>query len=184
MPTKPVQGAAANVERLEGEAERLTEQLASARRRAREAEHEIGGISARRKALGLAVFQEDEAAIEELAELRARAATAEETLEVSGGAAEQLERRLGETKKALTEARERIHRERADKLYRQSETLDPERDDLARRLGEVLDKQADLHLDRVNAVRQYDGDQANSMFVSGNGTRDWLELAFARWLLR
>jgi hypothetical protein len=37
----------------------------------------------------------------------------------------------------------------------------------------------------VQAVRQSgNSDQANSMFLSGNGTRDWLELMFSRWLLR
>lgn len=184
MTTNSLQGAAAEVERLEGETERLAGQLASARRSAREAEHEIGAMGARRKEIGLAVFREDGEAVEELAELRSRAARAEETLEVSVGASEQLERRLGETKKALAEARVRAHRERYDELYHQSSALDPERDELAKRLAEVLDKQSGLHLDMVNAVRQYDGDQANSMFVAGNGTRDWLELSFARWLLR
>ncbi len=117
--------------------------------------------------------------------MRARATSAEETLEVSAGAAEQLERRLGETKKALTEARISVHRERYDALYRQSKALDPERDELAKRLAEVLEKQAAIHSDMVNEVRQTgDHDRANSMFVSGNGTRNWLEGAFARWLLR
>ncbi len=185
MPTHNAQGAAAEVERLEGEAENLAGQLASARRSARDAEQELETVSARRKEIGLAVFREDEEAVAELAELRARATSAEETLEVSGGASEQLERRLAETKKALTEARVRVHRERYAELQRQSSALDPERDELAKRLAEVLDKQADLHLDMVNEVRQTgDHDSANSMFVSGNGTRDWLELAFARWLLR
>ncbi len=45
--------------------------------------------------------------------------------------------------------------------------------------------EADLYHDQVQAVRESgDGDQANSMFLSGDGTRDWLELTFARWLLR
>ena len=185
MPTKAEQGAAAEVERLEVEAEALAGQLASARQSAREAEQEIAAISARRKEIGLAVFREDEDAIEELAGLRSRAARAEETLEVSVGASEQLERRLEETKKALTEARVRVHRERADELARRSAALIPERNELAERLAEVLAEQSDLHHDRVQAVRQAgDGDQANSMFVSGDGTRDWLELRFARWLLR
>ncbi len=185
MTTKNVQGAAAAVERLEGEAERLAEQLASARQSARDAEQEIGTISARRKEIGLAVFREDPAAVEELAELRARATSAEETLEVSGGASEQLERRLGEAKKELAEARVRVHREKYGELQNQSAALDAERDELGKRLAEVLGRQADLHLDMVNEVRQSGaGDEANSMFVSGNGTRDWLELTFARWLLR
>lgn len=182
MTTKTVQGVVAEVERLEGEVESLAGHLASARQSAWEAEHEIGAISARRKEIGLAVFREDQEAVEELAELRSRAASAEETLEVSRGAAEQLERRLGETKKALEEARVRVHRERAGELARQSDALDPEREDLAKRLREVLDKQAELHLDTVNEVRQYDGDGANSMFVNGNGTRGWLEARFGRWL--
>jgi chromosome segregation ATPase len=185
MATKNVQGAAAEAERLEGEAERLAEQLASARQSAREAEREIGTVKARRKEIGLAVFRKDPAAVEELAELRARATSAEETLEVSGGASEQLERRLGEAKDALAGARIGVHREKADELYRQSAALDAEREELGKRLAEVLDRQADLHHDRVQAVRQTgDHDRANSMFVSGNGTRDWLELTFARWLLR
>ncbi len=142
-------------------------------------------MKARRKEIGLAVFREDAEAVEELAELRARATSAEETLEVSGGASEQLERRLGEAKDALAEARVRVHREKADELYRQSAALDAEREELGKRLAEVLDRQADLHHDRVQAVRQSgNSDQANSMFLSGNGTRDWLELMFSRWLLR
>ncbi len=185
MATKNAQGAAAEVQRLEGEVENLAGQLASARQSARGAEQEIGTISARRKEIGLAVFREDPEAVEELAELRSRAASAEETLEVSVGASEQLGRRLGEAKEALAEARIRVHREKADELYRQSAALDAEREELGKRLAEVLDRQADLHHDRVQAVRQSgDHDRANSMFVSGNGTRDWLELVFARWLLR
>ncbi len=185
MATKNVQAAAAEAERLEGEVENLAGQLASARRSTQEAEREIGTVKARRRELGLAVFREDPEAVEELAELRSRAARAEETLEVSVGASEQLERRLGEAKKELAEARVKVHRERYDELYRESAALDPERDELAKRLAEILDKQADLHLDMVNEVRQSgDGDEANRMFVSGNGTRDWLELTFARWLLR
>ena len=182
MTTNSVQGAAAEVERLEEEVEGLAGQFAAARRSAREAEQEIGTISARRKQIGLAVFREDGEAVEEPAELRARAARAEETLEVSVGASEQLERRLGETKKALTEARVRIHRERADERARQGAALIPERDELAERLAEVLGKQSDLHHDRVQAVRQYDSDAANGMFVSGSGTREWLEARFGRWL--
>ncbi len=185
MATKNVQGAAAEAERLEGEAERLAEQLSSARQSARDAEQELGMISARRKEIGLAVFREDPAAVEELAELRSRAASAEETLEVSVGASEQLGRRLGEAKEALAEARIRVHREKYGELQNQSAALDAERDELGKRLAEVLDRQADLHLGMVNEVRQSgDGDEANRMFVSGNGTRDWLELMFSRWLLR
>ena len=184
MTTNSLQGAAAEVERLEGEAEALAGQLASARQSARGAEQEIGAISARRKEIGLAVFREDEEAVEELAGLRSRAASAEETLEVSVGASEQLERRLGEAKKALTEARVRVHREKADELARQSAALIPERDELAERLAEVLAEQSNLHHERVHAVRQYDGDGANSMFVNGSGTREWLEARFGGWLLR
>ncbi len=184
MTTKNVQDAVADVERLEGKVENLAGQLASARQSAREAEQEIGAISARRKDIGLSVFEGDAAAQRELADLRARAASAEETLEVSAGASEQLERRLGEAKGVLTEARVRVHHERYAELQRQSAALDPERDELAKRLREILDKQADLYFDMQNVVRQYDGDRANRMFVSGDGLRDWLEGTFARWLLR
>ncbi len=185
MTTQNAQGAAAEVQRLQGEVENLAGQLASARRSTQEAEREIGTVKARRKEIGLAVFREDPEAVEELAELRSRAASAEETLEVSAGASEQLERRLGEAKKALTEARVRVHHEKYGELQNQSAALDAERDELGKRLAEVLDRQADLHLGMVNEVRQSGaGDEANSMFVSGNGTRDWLELTFARWLLR
>ncbi len=185
MTTKNAQGAAAEVERLEGEVENLAGQLASARRSTQEAEHEIGTISARRKEIGLAVFREDPEAVEELAELRSRAASAEETLEVSVGASEQLERRLGEAKKELAEARVRVHHEKYGELQNQSAALDAERDELGKRLAEVLGRQADLYHDQVQAVRESgDGDQANSMFLSGDGGRAWLELMFARWLLR
>jgi chromosome segregation ATPase len=118
MTTQNAQGAAAEVQRLQGEVENLAGQLASARRSTQEAEREIGTVKARRKEIGLAVFREDPAAVEELAELRARATSAEEALEVSAGASEQLERRLGETKDALAEARIGVHREKADELYR------------------------------------------------------------------
>ncbi len=184
MPTHNAQGAAAEVERLEGEAENLAGQLASARRSARDAERELETVSARRKEIGLAVFREDPEAVEELAELRARATSAEETLEVSVGAAEQLERWLGETKKALTEARISVHREKADELYRRSAELDPKRDELARQLFEVLEEQARIGSERMQEVRWYDQDEANRRAVSGDGVREWLEGAFARWLLR
>ncbi len=182
MATKNVQGAAAEVDRLQGEVENLTGQLASARQSARDAEHEIGAISARRRELGLAVFREDPAAVEELAELRSRAASAEETLEVSAGASEQLERRLGETKEALAEARIRVHREKADELYRQSAELDPKRDELARQLFEVLEEQARIDSDRMQEVRWFDQDEANRRAVAGDGVAEWLRGAFARWL--
>ncbi len=185
MTTQNAQGAAAEVERLEGEVENLAGQLASARQSARDAEHELGTISARRKEIGLSVFEGDEAAQRELADLRARAASAEEALEVSGGASEQLARLLEEKKKALAQARVRVHREKADELQRQSSALDGERDELGKRLAEVLNLQADLYHDQVQAVRESGyGDQANSMFLSGDGGRAWLELMFSRWLLR
>ncbi len=184
MTTQNAQGAAAEVQRLQGEVENLTGQLASARQSARDAEHEIGTISARRRELGLAVFREDPEAVEELAELRARAASAEETLEVSVGASEQLERRLGETKEALTEARISVHREKADELYRRSAELDPKRDELARQLFEVLEEQVRLDSDRMQEVRWFDQDEANRRAVAGPGVREWLEGEFGRWLLR
>ncbi len=103
----------------------------------------------------------------------------------ASSAVPEFDRMIKEARGRLGEAREGVHRERYAELQNQSAALDPERDELAGRLAEILDKQADLHLDMVNEVRQSgDGDEANSMFVSGNGTRDWLELTFARWLLR
>ncbi len=182
MTTKNVQGAAAEVQRLEGEVENLAGQLASARRSARGAEQELGMISVRRKEIGLAVFREDPAAVEELAGLRSRATSAEETLEVSAGASEQLERRLGEAKDALAEARVRVHREEADELYRRSRDLDGKRDELAEELRAVLEEQARLDFDRAQAVRLYDGDEANRMAIAGDTTGDYLRSAFARWL--
>ncbi len=44
--------------------------------------------------------------------------------------------------------------------------------------------QIDALIERRSRGADPDGDEANRMFVSGNGTRDWLELVFARWLLR
>ncbi len=44
--------------------------------------------------------------------------------------------------------------------------------------------QIDALIERRSRGVDPDGDEANRMFVSGNGTRDWLELTFARWLLR
>ncbi len=182
MSTKNVQDAAAEVQRLQGEVENLAGQLASARRSTQEAEREIGTVKARRRELGLAVFQEDAAAVEELAELRSRAARAEETLEVSVGASEQLERRLGEAKKELAEARIGVHREKADALYRQSAELDPKRDELARQLFEVLEEQVRIDSDRMQEVRLFDQDEANRRAVAGDGVAEWLRGAFARWL--
>ncbi len=182
MTTQNTQGAATEVERLDGEAENLAEQLASARRSVRDAEHELGTISARRKEIGLSVFEGDEAAQRELADLRARAASAEEALEVSGGASEQLTRLLEEKKKALAQARVRVHREEADELYRRSRDLDGRRDELAEELRAVLEEQARLGFDRAQAVRLYDGDEANRMAIAGDTTGDYLRSAFARWL--
>ncbi len=107
------------------------------------------------------------------------------SVRVAKSAVPEFDKMIAEARERLAEAREQVHRERAAELSRQSTGLDAERDELAGRLVEILDKQADLYHDMVNEVRQSgDGDEANRMFVSGNGTRDWLELVFARWLLR
>ncbi len=44
--------------------------------------------------------------------------------------------------------------------------------------------QIDALIERRSRGVDHDGDEANGMFVSGNGTRDWLEGKFTRWLLR
>ena len=185
MPTKAEQQDAGNVvANLEAEVEELVRRRAEAVAQIHHAEERFEKLEARRAALSSRTFSGDEEAARELQDLEDEHDRTARSARVARSAVPEFDRMLTEARGRLREARVRAHRERYDELYRQSVALDPERDELAKRLAEVLDRQSDLHLDMVNAVRQYDGDGANSMFVSGNGTRDWLELAFARWLLR
>nr|MDP9474517.1 hypothetical protein [Actinomycetota bacterium] len=120
---------------------------------------------------------------EELEDLEDEHDALARSVRVAKSAVPEFDKMIAEAKERLAEAREQVHRERYAELQRQSAALDPERDKLAKRLVEILDKQADLHLGMVNEVRQSgDGDEANRMFVSGNGTRSWIEDRFSRWL--
>ncbi|MDP8899613.1 MAG: hypothetical protein M3N33_00375, partial [Actinomycetota bacterium] len=62
-------------------------------------------------------------------------------------------------------------------------SLDRERDEAGRRLFEVLAEQDRLGLEASEAVRAYDGDRANALFVGQKaGQRAWLREKFALWL--
>ncbi len=185
MPTKAGQGLAARVEALEAEAADLSRRRAEALAQIRSAEERFGELEERRTALSPKAFSGDAEAAAELERVEEEHDRLARSVRVARSAVPEFDRMLEDARKKRTEAARDVHRERYAELQRQSAALDPERDELGKRLAEVLDKQADLHLDMVNEVRQSgDGDGANSMFVSGNGTRDWLELTFARWLLR
>ncbi len=185
MSTTKREELTALVERLEAEIDELSRRRAEALAQIRSAEERFEALEERRAALSPKVFSGDAEAAAELERVEEEHDRLARSVRVARSAVPEFDRMLEDARKKRTEAARDVHRERYAELQRQSAALDPERDELARRLAEILDKQADLHLDMVNEVRQSgDGDEANRMFVSGNGTRDWLELTFARWLLR
>jgi chromosome segregation ATPase len=144
MPTTKREELSALVERLEAEVERLEGRLQAARQSARKAEEELGEIRARREEIGLEVFEEDEEAVEELARLRTSAASSEEALEVSSGAADKLVRLLEEAKGRLAEEKRNLHRQRYEELARERYALDGEIEAAAHKLAEGLDRLSGL----------------------------------------
>ncbi len=171
MPTTKREELSALVERLEAEVERLEGRLQAARQSAREAEEELGEIRARRKEIGLKVFEEDEEAVEELARLRTNAAASEETLEVSCGAADKLVRLLEEAKGRLAEEKRSLHRQRYEELARERYALNEEIEAAADKLAEGLDRLSDLD------GEQYTEGQAGGLDPSydiHDLTRGWL----------
>ncbi len=185
MSTTKREELTALVERLEAEIDELSRRRAEALAQIRSAEERFGELEERRAALSPKVFSGDEEARGELEDLEDEHDALARSVRVAKSAVPEFDKMIAEARKKRAEAARDVHRERYAELQRQSSALDGERDELAGRLVEILDKQADLHLGMVNEVRQSgDGDEANRMFVSGNGTRDWLELMFARWLLR
>ncbi len=178
QPPEPV------VEGLEAEVGELRRRRAEAIAQIRSAEERFGELEERRTVLSPRTFSGDKEATAELEQVEDEHDRLARSMRVAKSAVPEFGRMLKEAEGRLAEARERVRREKADQLYRQHAALDAERDEVGKRLAELLNRQADLYHDRVQAVREYDRDEANRMFVSGNGTRDWLELTFARWLLR
>ncbi len=185
MSTTKREELSALVERLEAEIDELSRRRGEALAQIRSAEERFGELEERRAALSPKVFSGHVEARGELEDLEDEHDALARSVRVAKSAVPEFDKMIAEARKKRAEAARDVHRERYAELQRQSSALDGERDELAGRLVEILDKQADLHLGMVNEVRQSgDGDEANRMFVSGNGTRDWLELMFARWLLR
>ncbi len=183
MPTTKREELSALVERLEAEIDELSRRRGEALARIRSAEERFEELEERRAALSPKAFSGDEEAAAELEQVEDEHDRIARSSRVARSAVPEFDRMIKEARGRLGEAREGVHRERYAELQNQSAALDPERDELAGRLVEILDKQADLHLDMVNEVRQSgDGDEANRMFVSGNGTRSWIEDRFSRWL--
>ncbi len=183
MSTTKREELTALVERLEAEIDELSRRRAEALAQIRSAEERFGELEERRAALSPKVFSGDEEARGELEDLEDEHDALARSVRVAKSAVPEFDKMIAEARKKRAEAARDVHRERYAELQRQSAALDPERDELGKRLAEVLAKQAGLHLGMVNEVRQSgDGDEANRMFVSGNGTRSWIEDRFSRWL--
>ncbi len=179
MPTTKQEELTGLVEKLEAEVERLEGRLQAARQSAREAEEELGEIRARRKEIGLAVFEEDAEAVEELARLRTKAATSEEALEVSSGAAGKLVRLLEEAKGRLAEEKRNLHRQRYEEIARERYALDEEIEEAADKLAEGLDRLSDLD------GKQHAEGRAGGLDPSydiHDLTRGWLSSRFREYL--
>jgi cell division septum initiation protein DivIVA len=182
--TKTEQDLAAKVEALEAEIDELARRRAEAVAQIRHAERRFEELEGRRSVLSPKTFAGDKEAVKELEEVEDEHDRIARSVRVARSAVPEFDRMLKEAKEKHAKAVRDVHREEADELYRQSAALNAERDELAKRLREVLDRQADLFHDRVQTVRRYDQDQANSAFISGDGIDDWLTGAFSRWLLR
>ncbi|MDP9488160.1 MAG: hypothetical protein M3Q49_20625 [Actinomycetota bacterium] len=179
MSTTKREELSALVERLEAEVERLEGRLQAARQSARKAEEELGAIRARRKEIGLKVFEEDEEAVEELARLRTNAAASEETLEVSRGAADKLVRLLEEAKGRLAEEKRNLHRQRYEELARERYALDEEIEAAADKLAEGLDRLSGLDGEQYTEGRAGGLDPSYDVH---DLTRGWLSSRFREYL--
>ncbi len=177
------QSPEARVEAIEAEEAQLAGQLAEAQRSVRAAEQRLHAIDERTAAIASRSFSGDAEAQQEVEDIEEEAVRLTRSLKVARAAAEDFGRMLKEAKGRLREAELQVHQERVAELSRQRAALDPERDELAKRLFEVLDQQSRLHADAGQELRHAGrGDEANSMYVNGDGTREWLESTFSQWL--
>ena len=175
---------AAEVDRLDAEIGELKGQRDQATAQLRSAERLFEELEERRGVLSPKTFAGDEEAVRELQEVEDEHDRIARSARVARSALPEFDRMLKEAKEKLEEAEKDVHSEKAAELLREGEALDAERDELGKRLFEVLRKQEDLYFGAHSEVRYYDGDQANRMYVSGDGVREWLEAKFERWLRR
>ncbi len=184
MPTTKREELTGLVERLEAEIDDLSLRRREALARIRSAEARFEELEERRASISPKVFSGDEGARGELEDLEDEHDALARSVRVAKSAVPEFDKMIAEARERLAEAREQVHREKADELYRQSAELDPKRDELARQLFEVLEEQARIDSDRMQEVRLFDQDAANRRAVAGDGVAEWLRGAFARWLLR
>ncbi len=182
MTTQNARGADNDVRRLEDEVEELRRRKAQATAQLRAAREGLARLDERRNELAPRTFGPDEGAARELADLEDEHDRAARSERVALAALPGLDGQIDDAVEKLVEARRAVHREEADELYRRSRDLDGKRDELAEELRTVLEEQARLDFDRAQAVRLYDGDEANRMAIAGDTTGDYLRSAFARWL--
>ncbi|MDP9480483.1 MAG: hypothetical protein M3R38_33285 [Actinomycetota bacterium] len=182
MPTTKREELTSLVERLEAEIDELSRRRGEALARIRSAEERFEALEERRAALSPKVFSGHVEARGELEDLEDEHDALARSVRVAKSAVPEFDKMIAEAKERLAEAREQVHREKADALYRQSAELDPKRDELARQLFEVLEEQARIDSDRMQEVRLFDQEEANRRAVAGDGVAEWLRGAFARWL--
>ncbi len=182
MSTTKREELSALVERLEAEIDELSRRRGEAVAQIRHAEERFEELEERRSALSPKTFSGDKEAAAELEQVEDEHDRIARSSRVARSAVPEFDKMIAEARERLAEAREQVHREKANALYRQSAELDPKRDELARQLFEVLEEQARIDSDRMQEVRLFDQEEANRRAVAGDGVAEWLRGAFARWL--
>jgi chromosome segregation ATPase len=174
----------AKVEDLALEVEELESQLRDAQGQIDRAEQTFTKLEAQRKQLAPRVFRGDEKARVELEGLEDEHDLVARNTRVAIAAKPELERMIQDTKERLSAARREVHRARAGEVRQEMEALDPERDKLAGQLLEVLEKQSSLRGEYIQALNQFDQNQANALAtdVGGGPQGRWLKQTFKRWL--
>jgi predicted nucleic acid-binding Zn-ribbon protein len=170
------------VETLEEQLETLEKGLREATSSAQRASRRLQDIEARKDKLSPGVFSGDTDATERYKALEEDEREASRSLRVAQVAGEQLKEAIAETKKALSEARKNIHRERYRELSEEHDKVCLRRDGLAAELYEVLEEESRLHSEMTQVLSRYDTDAANAIASIPNPTRYWLRDFFARWL--
>jgi chromosome segregation ATPase len=183
MPTTNVQDLEARVEAIEEEIEELTRRRAEALAQIQRAEVRFSELEERRAVLAPKTFSGDEEATAELEGLEDEHDQLARSVRVARAAVPEFEKMIAEAEERASEARTDIYRQRYEALYEEARALDDERDELARRLVEVLEKQSSLNNDASQALRYYNGDQANALSMGFRpAVQSFVDQTFYKWL--
>jgi chromosome segregation ATPase len=177
------------IEELEAKAEEIAQEVESLDAQLRDAQSQIARAQARfnqleaeRKILAPRTFAGDSKAKVELEALEDEHEELARATRVARAAEPELARMLEEARARLRQANVATLKAEADALNREMHALDPERDALADQLDQILERQNNLYGEMVNTVREYNGDQANTMTLNQDMYGRWIRERFRRWL--